>query len=126
MTTVSVITIDNMLQLIAVLEETETGYFLTRPLRVFRNFTPSDRGTIETCSLVSWVPFSEDEVFYVEKNKIVNVSNLGEKYLFDYFNIAETTYGEEEQSSEPHLEADEPTNDDIWDYYEAKKNNQIN
>lgn len=125
MTTVSVVTIDSMLQLIAVLEETETGYFLTRPLRVFRNFSPSDKGTIESFALVSWVPFSEDEIFYIEKNKIMNIANLGEKYLFDYFNIAEATYAEEE-SNEHNSEVDEPTNDDIWDYYEAKKNNQIN
>jgi hypothetical protein len=67
MTTVSVITIDSLLQLVAVVEETESGYFLSRPLRVFRNFTPSNEGTIETCALVSWVPFSGDETFFIEK-----------------------------------------------------------
>ena len=127
--TISVITIDSLLQLVAKVTPSDDGYILNRPLRVFRNVSPVDSGAIESYALVTWIPFTTTEDFFVKEEKVINIAEMAASFSSDYYRIADGVYSEKGKMfswDELGEEEDTMSIDEYLSYEEAKRNNKIN
>ena len=124
--TISIITIDSLLQLVAKVTPSDDGYILNRPLRVFRNVSAVESGAMESYALVTWIPFTDTEDFFIKEEKVINIAEMAASFSFDYYRIADGVYSEKEKQNFWEMEEDEMSVDEYLDYEEAKRNNKIN
>jgi hypothetical protein len=115
---VKIITLSNDTQLVAGVESvSDLEFRLITPLRISRHYSETETGSMmESFSLMNWIPFSDDQEYYMNRNLIINIANLSRNFVQDYYEVVERTYyatDSEPEASESKL--DEDYDDDLID-----------
>lgn len=128
MSNLKVVTFTDDFQLVCGVEESGDGYNLITPLKIIRNLFEDEHGNAEQIALIGWIPFTGDKTFFVNKIKVLNVSNLDDSYVDDYNDLVEKVYNYKDKlrQAKKEMQASGISPLDMLEYMEAVETNKIN
>ena len=123
---VKIITLSNDTQLVAGVESvSDLEFRLITPLRISRHYSETETGSMmESFSLMNWIPFSDDQEYYMNRNLIINIANLSRNFVQDYYEVVERIYYATDSGFEPDApesKLDEDYDDDWIDELHSTK-----